>query len=191
MKKLAVFASGAGTNVFNLLEHFELNSNCKIVLVLTNNPNSGALKHAESFKVSHVTLPNNSIENHDELIKVLKEFEIDGIVLAGFLRKIPNEIVALYEDLIVNIHPSLLPKYGGKGMFGIYVHNAVFSNKEKETGITIHKVNEVYDEGGIIAQFFTSIEDCKSADEIQKKVQQLEKTYFPIVVEKYFSHKGN
>jgi len=160
MKRIVLFASGSGSNVENIFQYFQNNAEVTIATVLTNKRDAKVLDRC-----------------------ILKATEPDLIVLAGFLLKVPEKLVKTFPNKIINIHPALLPKYGGKGMYGMNVHNAVKNNKEQETGITIHYVNENYDEGAIIKQAKTKINTEDSAEDIAKKVHQLEYEYFPKIIE--------
>lgn len=183
MKKILLFASGAGSNVENIIQYFKNNPDVKIAGVFSNNSNAIVLDKAKKHNVPTL------IFNREQLIEgfvldKMAEFKPDLIVLAGFLWKMPQEIVTAYPNKIINIHPALLPKYGGKGMYGSKVHQTVLANKEKETGITIHYVNEQYDEGKFIFQQKVNIENCKITEDIVAKVHMLEQIYFPQIIEK-------
>ena len=183
MKKILLFASGTGSNVENIIQYFENNPDISIVGVFTNNPDAKVLDKTKSYNVSTLIFNKEQL-SEDFVLKKVSEFEPDLIVLAGFLWKFPEHIIAKYPNKIINIHPALLPKYGGKGMYGMKVHQTVLDNKEKETGITIHYVNEHYDEGEFIFQQKINIEDCASAEEIASKIHVLEHKHFPKVIEK-------
>jgi phosphoribosylglycinamide formyltransferase-1 len=183
MKKIVLFASGNGSNVENIIQYFKPNAAIFISGIFSNNPNAKVLEKAQKHNIPTVVfnkqeLAEGFVENQMDAIKP------DLIVLAGFLLKFPEQIIKKYPNKVINIHPALLPKYGGKGMYGSKVHQTVLENKEKETGITIHYVNEHYDEGGIIFQKEINIESCASADEIAEKVQELEHIHFPQIIEK-------
>jgi phosphoribosylglycinamide formyltransferase-1 len=183
MKKIVLFASGSGSNAENIILHFQNGTVGKVVAVFCNNSNAKVLERAEKLKVPTVLFDKAAL-NSGEVLRKVNAFGPDLIVLAGFLLKFPADIVASYPDQIINIHPALLPNYGGKGMYGMNVHRAILENKEKETGISIHYVNEHYDEGNMIFQERTSIIDCKTPEEIADKVHQLEQTHFPAVIQK-------
>ncbi|MDR6969019.1 phosphoribosylglycinamide formyltransferase-1 [Flavobacterium arsenatis] len=183
MKNILIFASGSGTNAENIILHFNKTKTAKVVAVFSNNPNAKVLERAKNLNVEHFVFSKEELSSEIVLNKV-NEFQPDLIVLAGFLWKFPQNIIEAYPNKIINIHPALLPKYGGKGMYGMHVHKAILENKEPETGITIHYVNEHYDEGEFIAQEKVSITDCLSAEEIAAKVHELEQEYFPQVIEK-------
>jgi phosphoribosylglycinamide formyltransferase-1 len=181
---LAIFASGNGSNAIKIIEYFESRkSNFAISFVLTNKPNAPVLDKLPSYSVPSIVCSNVDIDNPSFLLDICQSNDISHIILAGFLRKIPDLLIANYSNRIFNIHPSLLPKYGGFGMYGMHVHNAVKENMEKETGITIHYVSNEYDTGNSIAQFYTSISEYDSAEDIALKVHALEHTYFSLVIE--------
>jgi len=183
MKKILLFASGTGSNVENIIHHFKNLHDIIVVGVLTNNPNAKVLDKAKNHNVPTLIFNREQLTDGFVFDKIA-ELKPDLIVLAGFLWKMPEEIVKAYPNKIINIHPALLPKYGGKGMYGIKVHQTVLENKEKETGITIHYVNEHYDEGEFIFQQKANIEDCKTPEEVANKIQELEHKHFPKIIEK-------
>lgn len=183
MKKILLFASGTGSNVENIIHHFKNHQDIIVVGVFTNNPNAKVLDKAKNHNVPTLIFNREQLTDGFVFDKIA-EIKPDLIVLAGFLWKMPEEIVKAYPNKIINIHPALLPKYGGKGMYGIKVHQMVLENKEKETGITIHYVNEHYDEGEFIFQQKVAIEDCKTPEEVADKIHELEHKYFPIIIEK-------
>ena len=182
MKKILLFASGAGSNVENIIKHFKNNDAVSIIGVFSNNPEAKVLAIAKKQAVYSFVF-NRTELNEGVVLAKIEELQPDLIVLAGFLWKMPEAIVHRYPNKIINIHPALLAKYGGKGMYGMKVHQTILDNKEKETGITIHYVNEHYDEGEFIFQQTVNIEDCKTAEEIAGKVQALEHEHFPKVIE--------
>lgn len=182
MKKIVLFASGNGTNAENIIVHFKNSSQGTVVAVFANNPRAKVLERAKSHGVDTVIFDKNEL-NNGFVLKKLNEFQPNLIVLAGFLWMFPKSILEHYPK-VINIHPALLPKYGGKGMYGMNVHQAVLDNKEVATGITIHYVNEHYDEGEYIFQAEVNIENCTSPKEIAKKVHELEYQYFPEVIKK-------
>ncbi|UOK43292.1 MULTISPECIES: phosphoribosylglycinamide formyltransferase [Flavobacterium] len=187
MKKIVIFASGSGSNAENIILHFKNNQKADVVAVLTNNPKAKVIERAENHGVSAIVFDKTELA--DGLVsRKVNELQPDLIVLAGFLLMFPNEIIENYPDRVINIHPALLPKYGGKGMYGMKVHQTVLDNKDAETGITIHYVNEKYDEGAIIFQATTSIEGCTAPEEIAEKVHELEYKHFPEVIEKLLTH---
>jgi phosphoribosylglycinamide formyltransferase-1 len=183
MKKILLFASGTGSNVENIIQYFKNNPDVKIAAVFSNNSNAIVLDKAKNHNVPTLIFNREQLTDGFVFDKIA-ELKPDLIVLAGFLWKMPEEIVKAYPNKIINIHPALLPKYGGKGMYGIKVHQTVLENKEKETGITIHYVNEYYDEGEFIFQEKVNIEDCASADEIANKINKLEHKHFPEIIER-------
>ncbi|WP_026703610.1 phosphoribosylglycinamide formyltransferase [Flavobacterium soli] len=183
MKNILLFASGSGTNAENIILHFNTTDIAKVVAVFSNNPNAKVLERAKNLNVKSFVFSKEDLSSEIVLNKV-NEFQPDLIVLAGFLWKFPQNIIEAYPNKIINIHPALLPKYGGKGMYGMHVHRAILENKDSETGITIHYVNEHYDEGEFIAQEKVSIADCLSAEEIAAKVHVLEHRFFPQIIEK-------
>lgn len=187
MKKIVLFASGNGSNVENIIQFFKNNTSVSIVGIFCNNPRAKVIERAENHKIE-ATIFNKNELNEKLVLQKLNQIQPDLIVLAGFLLKFPSHIIASFPKKIINIHPALLPKYGGKGMYGMHVHQAVIDNHEKETGITIHYVNENYDEGEFIFQHATNIEDCKSPEEIANKVHELEHKFFPTVIEKLLTN---
>ncbi len=183
MKNIAIFASGSGSNAENIAKYFEGKQNVYISSILTNKSDAYVLNRAENLGIPSLVFSKEDFVNSTKVIDYLKELEVDAIVLAGFLWKVPSELIKSFPDKIINIHPALLPNYGGKGMFGMNVHNAVIENKEKESGITIHLVNEEYDKGAILLQARTSIEEGDNAEDLAQKIHALEYAYFPVAVE--------
>lgn len=181
MKKIALFASGSGTNVENIIEYFQSKSIDNQYLILANNPNAKVIEKAEKRNLPTIIFDRKML-NEGQVGEILEDFGPDLIVLAGFLWKFPEDLVVKYPNMIINIHPALLPLYGGKGMYGHFVHQAVLDNKEKFTGITIHYVNENYDEGGVIFQQQTDISGMDQWEQIAKAVQVLEHKHFPEVI---------
>ncbi|WP_330443229.1 phosphoribosylglycinamide formyltransferase [Flavobacterium sp. C4GT6] len=186
MKNIVLFASGGGSNAEKIMEYFGKKDEFNVVGLFTNNPNAGAISRAKSYNVP-VFVFNREELNGDFVLKNVQNLNPDVIVLAGFLWKFPSNIIAQYPDKVVNIHPALLPKYGGKGMYGIHVHTAVLENKEEESGITIHYVNDNYDEGNIIFQAKVKVSDCTSPQEVASRVLALEHEHFPRVIEEFLS----
>ena len=186
--RLAIFASGNGSNAVRLIDYFENHESIETPVVLTNNKNAGVIERLENTPVKTLIIDNKQADDGECLINLMKENEIDFIVLGGYLRKIPAALISIYQNKIINIHPALLPKYGGKGMYGIHVHQAVKEANEPETGITIHLVNQNYDEGRILAQHMTSLSQDDNAIDIQRKVQGLEHEWFPKEIEKYIDN---
>lgn len=183
MKRIVIFASGSGTNAEQIILHFKNNNQGNVVGVLSNNLHAKVLERAKKHGVAVFSFDKKGLSD-GTVLKMVDDLQPDLIVLAGFLLKFPSDIISKYPESIINIHPALLPKYGGKGMYGMNVHRAVLDNKEKVTGITIHFVNEHYDEGGIIFQQTVNIEDCITPEEIADKVHQLEHQYFSLTIEK-------
>jgi len=183
MKNIIIFASGSGSNAENIIRWFAKSGTAKVAAVFCNNAKAGVLEKASVLNVPAVVFTKEEL-NTTGILQKLRAFKPDLIVLAGFLLKFPDYIIAAYPDKIINIHPALLPKYGGKGMYGMNVHNAILENKETETGISIHYVNEHYDKGGMIFQKKVSVSDCITAEEIAAKIHELEKEHFPAQIEK-------
>lgn len=182
-KKIVIFASGAGTNAENIINYFERQSHqIAVSHVLSNNPKAEILEKAHLHDVTVAHFDRFSFYKSEEVLQLLKEIDPDLIVLAGFLWKIPSAIVTAFPQKIINIHPALLPKYGGKGMYGDYVHKAVLENKEKKSGISIHYVNEVYDDGEIIFQEEVDVEPNDTLRSLRDKIRVLEYRHFPIVI---------
>lgn len=183
MKRIVLFASGSGTNAENIIRYFQDKGNVSVVGVLTNRRDALVIDRCNALKTSALYFNRSAFQDDTFLLNILKGLQPDLIVLAGFLWKIPNSLVREYEGRIINIHPALLPKYGGKGMYGSRVHEAVLENGESETGITIHYVNEAYDEGAIIFQERISITPGDTAQQVAAKVHQLEYQNYPKVIE--------
>ncbi len=183
MKKIAIFASGSGSNAENIVKYFKGNDEVSISAILTNKSDAYVLKRAENLGIPSLVFDRNDFVNSTKVLDYLNELGVDGIVLAGFLWKIPTELIIAYPDKIVNIHPALLPNYGGKGMYGMNVHRAIIANQELESGITIHLVNEEYDKGAILVQARTRIQSGDSPEDLAQKIHALEYTYFPVAVE--------
>ena len=182
-KKIVIFASGQGSNAKNIIHHFKDRNDVKIAHVMSNNIRANVLKMAHEHEISSLYFDRIALYNSNEVLHLLKDAQPDLIVLAGFLWMMPENILNEFEGKIINIHPALLPEYGGKGMYGNYVHEAVLENKEKESGITIHWVNEKYDEGKTIAQFKVDVQPSDSVKTLREKIQQLEKQHFPKVID--------
>ena len=181
--RIVIFASGSGTNAENLIRYFQNSSNIHVGLVVTNNPEAGVIKRAETLGIPVRLIRKKDFANADDVLTLFNQFKINFIVLAGWLLLIPEFLIKRYANKIINIHPALLPKFGGKGMYGKYVHQAVVANNEKESGITIHYVNENYDEGAIIFQKSVVLDPFDTPEQVAEKVQQLEYEYFPKVIE--------
>ena len=182
MSKIVIFASGSGSNAENIVLHFNKKGSANVVGIFTNNPNAKVLDRAKKFEIPTEIFTRQEL-NEGKVLELVNKIQPDLIVLAGFLLKFPDAIIKEYPNKIINIHPALLPNYGGKGMYGMNVHRAILENKEKETGITIHYVNEHYDEGEFIFQKSVNIEDCKSAEEIAERNSVLEQLHFPEIIE--------
>ncbi len=183
MKNIAIFASGSGSNAEEIIKHFQGSSLAKVALIISNNKNAFVLERAKKFGVEALVYNRKTLNDTTEVDEALAERKIDYIVLAGFMLLFPVRIIKNYPGKIINIHPALLPKHGGKGMYGMHVHQAVVDNHEKESGITIHQVNEHYDEGKIIFQAKCKVEPTDTADDVASKVHQLEYEHYPRVVE--------
>ena len=180
---IAIFVSGSGTNCENLIRYFEHSETVKCALVVSNKPDAYALVRAERLGVPTAVISKAQLNNPDETLPLLERYGIEFIVLAGFLPLVPDFLIEAFPRKIINLHPALLPKFGGKGMWGHHVHEAVKAAGETETGMTVHYVTPVCDSGEIIAQFRTSISPDDTADDIAEKEHQLEMQYFPKVVE--------
>lgn len=187
MTQIAIFASGSGTNAQRIIEYFKNSKNINISCVLTNNKNAFVIERCKNLNVKCLIFNKSEFYDEQYFSSLLKENGVDFIVLAGFLWLIPKYLIKNYKNKIINIHPALLPKYGGKGMYGENVHKAVIENNENESGITIHFVNENYDEGGIIFQAKCNIEINDSPEILAKKIHELEYLHFPLVIEKLLS----
>lgn len=182
-KRIAIFASGSGSNAQKIMEHFKKHNDAEVAIVLTNNPEAYVLQRADNFEVPSHIFNRHEFYQTDSVIQLLKNLEIDIIVLAGFLWLIPESLLKAYPNKIINLHPALLPKYGGKGMYGDNVHKAIMEAGDAESGITIHFVNEHFDEGEIIHQSRFHIEKNDDLEMIKFKGQQLEHLHYPRVIE--------
>lgn len=187
MIRLIIFASGSGTNAENIIKYFNQSDCVKVTFVLTNNQNAGVLDRANKLNIPSKIFSKLEL-NTDSFLQFLKN-EADFIILAGFLLKIPEKIIKAFPNKIINIHPALLPNYGGKGMYGMHIHNAVVVNKESKTGITIHYVNENYDEGAIIFQKKVAINKKDSPSDVAVKIHKLEQDNFPRIIKKIILKK--
>ena len=181
MKRIALFASGSGSNVENIVRSFSDSKELEFPVIICNRPDALVLERAKKYRIPSCVFKKSDFEN-GEVLNCLREKAVDFIVLAGFLLKIPDNLLKAYPNRIINIHPALLPKFGGKGMYGRHVHEAVVASGEKETGITIHYVNENYDEGQIIFQAKCPVSPTDSPDEVAAKVHALEYEHFPRVI---------
>lgn len=185
-KKIAIFASGSGTNAENIASYFKDHPAFAVSLILSNRSDAFVLRRARKLGITSHVFDRQQFNETDQVLQILLEHNIDFIVLAGFLWLVPGNILKAFPDRIINIHPALLPKYGGKGMYGKRVHQAVKGSGEKVTGITIHRVNEKYDEGQIIFQATCEVVPDDTPESIAKKVHTLEYKYFPKVIEDFF-----
>lgn len=183
MTNIAIFVSGSGTNCENIIRHFTDSKNVKIALVLSNRSDAYALVRAEKYNIPAVVLPKTDFYKEEQLLGLMQTYAIDFIVLAGFLLMIPDFLIRAYNRRMVNLHPALLPKFGGKGMYGHHVHEAVKAAGETETGMTVHWVSSICDGGEIIAQYCTPINPEDTPDDIAAKEHILEQKYFPTVIE--------
>lgn len=183
MKRIAIFASGSGSNAEAIARHFVNRSDVQISLILTNNPDAGVIQRARRLRIPAVVFDKKTFYESDRILELLANQKIDLVVLAGFMMLIPEKLIQAFPEKMVNIHPALLPKYGGKGMYGHFVHEAVVAAGERQSGITIHFVNEVYDEGRIISQATCDLETTDSPEDVAQKVQALEHKHYPRVVD--------
>ena len=184
MKHIAIFASGNGTNAENIINYFaEHPGGTAVCLIVSGKPDAFVLNRAEKYHIPAIVLTREEFYNTENIIDCLNKYKIDLIVLAGFMWLVPAYLIRAFPDKIINIHPALLPKFGGKGMYGTKVHKAVIDAKEKETGITIHYVNERYDEGKIIFQARCNINDNDTPETLAEKVHKLEYEHYPVVIE--------
>ena len=183
MKKIAILASGAGTNAENIAQYFSQNDRIKVALIVSNNPKAGVLERAARLGIPSEVVLKADWASGESVVALLRRYEIDFIVLAGFLCMVPDALLRAFPDRIVNIHPALLPKFGGKGMYGMRVHEAVVAAGEAESGITIHYINEHYDEGTVIFQASCPVLPSDTPEEVAAKVHRLEYAYYPKVIE--------
>ena len=181
MQRILIFASGSGTNAENIIRHFQNSSTARVEWVLCNKEGAGVLERAERLGIKNRVFTKKELFSKEFIDFVVSEG--DFVVLAGFLLKVPLELTRAFKGAMVNIHPALLPKYGGKGMYGMHVHRAVVENNEQESGITIHYVNENYDEGAIIFQKKVAVDPQDSPEDVAGKIHQLEQENFPTVIE--------
>ena len=183
MHRIAIFASGTGSNAKKIIEYFKNNNDIEVALVVSNKAEAKVLDMASSFNIATTVIDKAIFKKENAFLPLLQQKNITFVVLAGFLWLIPNYLIKAFPNRIVNIHPALLPDFGGKGMYGMHVHRAVKKSGNKETGITIHYVNERYDEGEIVFQAQTSIESSDTPETIAKKVQSLEHQFFAPIIE--------
>ena len=189
--KVAIFASGAGSNAQKLIDYFRKHSQIKIALIVCNKPGAGVLTIAQKENIPSLIIEKEQFFRGNAYVDELKQQNIDFIVLAGFLWKVPVQLVKAYPQRIINIHPALLPNYGGKGMYGRFVHEAVITAKEKESGISIHYVDELYDHGQLIFQARCTIEAGDTPDSLAQKIHALEHEHYPLIVEKVIKELQN
>ncbi|MGV8946865.1 MAG: phosphoribosylglycinamide formyltransferase [Lutibacter sp.] len=183
MKRIAILASGSGTNAENIINYFKNSDLISVTLVLSNKKDAKVLERATNLGISNRNFHKSDFIDTNVVLNLLKE-RADYLILAGFLLKIPKKMIEAFPNRIINIHPALLPKYGGKGMYGMQVHNAIVENREKQTGITIHYVNENYDEGAIIFQKSFEVLESDTAEDVAQKIHLLEYEFFPKIIEK-------
>lgn len=190
---IAIFASGTGSNALRIIEHFGTSGadrTAVVSLLVCNRPDAPVVEKARALGIEVLVKDNASFESGLTLLQELDYRGIDWIVLAGFLRKLPVNLIHGYRDRIINIHPALLPKFGGKGMYGMHVHRAVIEARETETGISIHLVNEEFDQGRILAQYSVPVGEADTPESVAQKVQELEHRYFPYIVEQVIKREG-
>ena len=187
MKRLSIFVSGNGTNLQRIAEYFADNKDVEIANVVCNNPNAYSIERAKKLGIPLRMITRQDFKS-EAFVEELQSLGIDLIVLAGFLWKVPEALIKAFPKRIVNIHPALLPKYGGKGFYGEHVHEAVVAAKEAQSGITVHYVNELYDSGEIILQARVSLDENETPDSLAVKIHQLEQAYFPVAIEQVLHH---
>lgn len=185
--RIAIFASGSGTNAEEIIKYFQHHPSVEVALLLSNNPDAYALVRAKNHKIETKVFTKIQFRESDDVLNLLAAAGITHIVLAGFLWLIPSNLIKAFPSRIVNIHPALLPKFGGKGMYGMKVHEAVKASTESETGITIHEVNERYDEGRVLFQATCKVQPTDTPDQIAKNIHQLEHAHYPQVIEKWIN----
>ncbi len=189
LARIAIFASGSGTNAENIIEHFGKDGNISVVLLLSNKKDAYVLERVKKFGTDSVVFSNNELQNSNLIDNILSSKKVDYLILAGFLLKMPERIVDNYKGRIINIHPALLPKFGGKGMYGNNVHKAVIEAGEKRSGITIHLVDKDYDRGTILFQAECDLSVNENCDSLAEKIHRLEQLYFPLIVEGYIKSR--
>ncbi len=190
MQRIAILASGTGSNTANIIEHFADSDSVEVKLIATNKKTAGVLRVAQDYGIASYILTMDNFLESDEFVNHLKKLKIEFVILAGFLWKVPLKMVKTFEGRMLNIHPALLPKHGGKGMFGHHVHEAVHKAGDKESGITIHLVNQHYDKGDVYFQVRTNLRDEDTPQDIERRVRELEIAYFPDVIEKFISENS-
>ncbi|RIJ36645.1 phosphoribosylglycinamide formyltransferase [Pontibacter oryzae] len=188
-KNIVIFASGSGSNAQRLLEHFEHHPEIRVAALFSNNPKAYALQRAETYHVPAFLFSRDEFYNSDKIVEQVQQFKPDLVVLAGFLWLVPQNFLQALPDSIINIHPALLPKYGGKGMHGLNVHTAVVQAGDDKSGITIHRINEEYDKGEFILQEHCPVYPTDTPEELAARVLQLEHKFLPLVVEKLLLKK--
>jgi len=188
-KNLAIFASGNGSNAEKIWDFFNDHSELSFPVLVSSNPEAPVVQKGKIRDLKIYFFPQKGISLWD-LVKFLKENSIEGLVLSGYLKKIPKELIKIFPQKIINIHPSLLPRYGGKGMYGMHVHDAVVTNKENYSGITIHLVTENYDEGPPLLQVEINIQHITNAEELSTEIRILEHAFYPPFIEAYFCREG-
>ncbi len=188
-KRIVIFASGSGTNAENIIKYFQRTQFAEVVLILSNKKDAKVLERSEVLDIKAISFTKQELFSEEGVLKILKDAKPDLIVLAGFLLKFPEQILKEFPNKVINIHPALLPKYGGKGMYGNFVHEAVVKNNETETGITIHYVNENYDEGAIIFQQKVKLSKTETAETVAEKIHELEYEWFPKIIEEVLREK--
>ena len=185
-KNIAIFASGSGSNAENIVRYFQNSEEFSFPLIISNKSDAYVHERAKNLNIKSISFKKADFETGEEILTLLQDYRIDAIVLAGFLLKVPETIINAYPDHIINIHPALLPKFGGKGMYGDHVHKAVRASGDSESGITIHFVNKHYDDGNIIFQAKCPVEPTDSYEDIARKVHAIEYEHFPKVIEMVF-----
>lgn len=189
MKNIAVFASGSGTNAEKIFGKFNNHPHARVSLLLTNNPKAGAILRAAKYNIPVYVFDKSILMHTGEVLKALEEAAVDLIVLAGFMLKVPENLLKAYPDKVVNIHPALLPSYGGQGMYGMHVHRAVVAAGESNSGISIHLCNENYDEGKMLLQISCPVLPGDTPEDVANKVRKLEHQYYPVAIEELISSK--
>lgn len=187
MKRIAIFASGSGSNAEAIAQHFADRADVQISLIMTNNPGAGVIQRARRLHIPVVIFDKKTFYESDRIVDLLVNQKTDLVVLAGFMMLIPETLVRAFPERMVNIHPALLPQHGGKGMYGHFVHEAVVAAGERQSGITIHFVNELYDEGRIIFQATCEVDSSDTPEDVARKVQALEHAHYPRVIEELIS----
>lgn len=187
--RIAIFASGSGTNAEEILKYFQQHASIEVALLLSNNPKAYALERAKKYNVTSCVFTQFQFRETGDVLNWLKEKNVTHLVLAGFMWLVPDTLVKAFPGRTINIHPALLPKYGGKGMYGKHVHEAVKAAGEKETGITIHEVNEQYDEGKILFQASCTVDATDTPEQIAQKVHLLEHANYPRIIEAWITNK--